>query len=167
MLRSLTLLATVAFASDANQAYDVKKDTKWKSDEELDHIPKKLDEGAVKSDKLGPSAKDADRVAEALAHGEQLEREEVTKSKRFDAELAIGTEDFGNEDSVNWFNTVSGLPFFEENKQKIWEDATTDLQPLLQVCELGRECRAGKKTDLVTDLTSEWTKLITDFKSQV
>ena len=70
-------------------------------------------------------------------------------------------------DMDGWFNQVSGLPFFTENRNKIWADATADLPDLLEVCQKGKTCREASRVELVNKLTNNWQALIKEFKSQV
>lgn len=116
---------------------------------------------------------------------ENLKREVVTQSERFNAYDGKGDEDFAlrdsevTEDSVvdyaleggvdahGWFNEVSGLPFFQNQREKIWLDATADLPELLDVCPLGAECRAKSRRALVDKLTGQWRTVIKSVQDQI
>ena len=114
---------------------------------------------------------------------ENLKREVVTQDERFNAYDGKGDEDFAirnselTEDSIitygpfrdehdveisshGWFTEVSGLPFFESQRKRIWEDATRDLPELLDVCPPGAECRAESRRQLIDDLTDQWRTVI-------
>ena len=112
-------------------------------------------------------------------------REVVTQDDRFNAYDGKGDEDFAirdsevTEDSVvdyaleggvdahGWFTEVSGLPFFQTQRAKIWDDATKDLPDLLDVCPPGAECRAESRRNLVDKLTGQWRTVIKSVQDQI
>ena len=107
------------------------------------------------------------------------ERETVTKENRYaaddggDDDFDITAQELKDEGSseqqsrLAWFNQVSGLPFFEANKQKIWNEATEDLDPLLLVCEKGKLCRQRQRAKLIKKLSQDWYTLIEDIRGQI
>jgi len=116
---------------------------------------------------------------------ENLKREVVTVDERSNAYDGKGDEDFalrdsevteesvvdyaleGGVDAHGWFNEVSGLPFFQSQREKIWIDATADLPELLDVCPPGAECRAESRRNLVDKLTGQWRTVIKSVQDQI
>ena len=142
--------------------------------------------GTEASGKEAWTYEDNQDVIDAINYDDDEEnhvREIVTVDERSNAYDGVGDEDFSwkaeeitekgtldeepfyDEHDVEisqygWFNEVSGLPFFESQRKRIWEDATADLPELLDVCPPGAECRAARRRELIDDLTKQWRETI-------
>ena len=118
---------------------------------------------------LAPPAEDdwafsSEAAIEAANYDDNADiiRENVIRDERDSAYDHDGEGDFiVNDDEITqaeldptgWFNAVTGMPFFEANRARVWAEATEDLDQLLDVCPPGVECRNESRQRLIAKLT--------------
>lgn len=118
---------------------------------------------------LAPPAEDdwafsSEAAIEAANYDDNADiiRENVIRDERDSAYDHDGEGDFfvyddevtqAELDPTGWFNAVTGMPFFEANRARVWAEATEDLDQLLDVCPPGVECRNESRQRLIAKLT--------------